>query len=117
MHDITCIVIFVKLRCELKSIKLERENMSRLHYSTLSMFKQNMSHVIRKPSFCIYAISAFIFATLIVQSLYFLNGCTARLVSDLVGNPEDWFSHDAARIAGTLAMPLDIASVSASKSL
>ena len=25
-------------------------------------------------------------------------GCTARFVSDLVGNPEDWFSHDAAQM-------------------
>ena len=48
-------------------------------------------------------ISDFIFAAWIVQSLYFLTfrnfksltifcGCTARFVSDLVGNPEDLFS-------------------------
>ena len=53
-------------------------------------------------------ISAFVFAKRIVQSLYFLNfihnfkplailsGCTAWFVSDLVGNPEDWFSHTKA---------------------
>ena len=54
-------------------------------------------------------ISAFVFATRIVQSLYFLNpnfklltiscGCTARFVSDLVENPEDWFSHNEAHFA------------------
>ena len=52
-------------------------------------------------------ISAFVFATRIVQSLYSLNpkiqapraifcGCTARFVSDLVGNPEDRFSQNEA---------------------
>ena len=53
-------------------------------------------------------ISAFVFAIWLVQSLYFLNpknfkplaifyDCTARFVSDLVGNPEDGFSHDEAQ--------------------
>ena len=71
-----------------------------------------MSLVMRKPAFRIcenkiehQLISAFVFATQIVQSLYFLNpkfqasifcGCTARFVSDLVGNPEDRFSHNEA---------------------
>ena len=49
-------------------------------------------------------ISAFIFATRIVQSLYFLKlkpliilcGSTTWFVSDLVGNPECWFSHNKA---------------------
>ena len=73
----------------------------------------------RKPAFCIsekqrrrsaaitaQLISAFVFATKIVQSLFFLNPkfqvsshllvCTACFVLDLVGNPEDRFSHDAA---------------------
>ena len=46
------------------------------------------------------------FAIRIVQSRYLLNpkfqassylcGCTARFVSDLVGNPEDRFSHNEA---------------------
>ena len=44
-------------------------------------------------------ISVFVFATRIIQSLYFLNfkhlaiffDCTARFVLDLVGNPEDRF--------------------------
>ena len=61
-------------------------------------------------SFAIAAklISAFVFATQIVQTLYFLNpkfqasshisDCTALFVSDLVGNPEDWFSHNEAQI-------------------
>ena len=54
-------------------------------------------------------ISAFVFAKRIVQPLYFINpkfqapidifcGCTARFMSDLVGNPEDRFSHDAAEL-------------------
>ena len=51
-------------------------------------------------------ISAFVFATRIVQSLFYLNfkplailcGCTARFVSDLVGNPEDRFSHNEAHL-------------------
>ena len=53
-------------------------------------------------------ISAFVFATRIVQSLFFLNpkfkplamfcSCTARFVSDLGGNPEDRFSDDEAQI-------------------
>ena len=40
------------------------------------------------------------------KSVYFLNpkvsshfcGCTARFVSDLVGNPKDRFSHDMAHL-------------------
>ena len=60
-------------------------------------------------------ISVFVFTTQIVQSLYFLNlefqasrsscvfcGCTARFVSDLVGNPEDRFSHNKAQIISKL---------------
>ena len=66
----------------------------------------------RKSAFCICEnkdadqlrgdrklISAFVFASRIIQSLYFLNtkfhvifcGCTARFMSDQVGNPEDRF--------------------------
>ena len=47
-------------------------------------------------------ISAFVFAIQIVQSLYCLypkfqaSGCTAQFVSDVVGNPEDRFSHNEA---------------------
>ena len=58
-------------------------------------------------------ISAFFFATRIIRSLFFLNpkfqassifcGCTARFVSDLVGNPEDRFSHNEAHL-----MPINI---------
>ena len=51
-------------------------------------------------------ISAFVFATRIVQSLYFLNfkllaifcGCTAGFVSDLARNPEHRFSHKEAQL-------------------
>ena len=91
--------------------------------TTERVLNRYMSLVMRKPAFA-YAktktqiscailiaqlISAFVFATQIVQSLYYLNpklqviiaifrGCTARFVSDLVGNPEDRFSHNEAHI-------------------
>ena len=50
--------------------------------------------------------STIVFAVYIVLSLFLLNfkplaifcGCTTRLVSDLVGNPEDRFIHDTAQI-------------------
>ena len=78
-----------------------------------------MSRVMRKPVFCIcenkdadQLRSAFVFTTRIVQSLYFLNpkfqasshhcGCTARFVWDLVGNPEDRFSHNETHIIRAL---------------
>ena len=87
-----------------------------------TIYRKYMSLVMRKPFF-VYAktrtqiscavtaqlISAFVFASWIEQSLYFLNrnftplailcGCTARLVSDLVGKPEVRFSCVAAHIA------------------
>ena len=76
----------------------------------------------RKLAFCIcknkdpavtaQLISVFVFATWIVQSLYCLYpnfkplaifcGCTARFVSDLVGNPEDQFSHNEAHMVHVL---------------
>ena len=55
------------------------------------------------------------FATWIVQSLCFLNpisslaifcGCTARFVSDLVGNPEDRFSDVAAHMSHVMIKPV-----------
>ena len=76
----------------------------------------------RKPTICrcknkgtqiscevtVKLISAFVFATKIVQSLFFLNlkfqalaifcGCTALFELDLVGIPKDMFSHDFAQI-------------------
>ena len=69
----------------------------------------------RTPDFCIcenkdtdQLISTFVFATRIVQSLYFLNAKLqasshilwqySLVVSDLVGNPEDQFSHNDAQI-------------------
>ena len=78
----------------------------------------------RKPAFCICEnkdadtaklISVFVFATQIVQSLYFLNtnfkplaifcGCTAQFVSELVGNPEDRFSHNEAQLSLVIRKP------------
>ena len=69
----------------------------------------------RKPAFCIceikdadqlcgyHAADQRLQFCYIVQSLYFLfkclasfSGCTAQFVWDLVGNPEDMFSHDVA---------------------
>ena len=55
--------------------------------------------------------SAFAFATRIVQLLFFLNpkfpdifcACTARFVSDLVGNLEDRFCHVAAQFRAFLS--------------
>ena len=57
-------------------------------------------------------ISTFGFAAKIELSLYFENskfqlltifcGCTARFVSDLVGNPEDKFSHHTAHIISVI---------------
>ena len=81
-----------------------------------------MSRVVRKPVFFAYAktktqisfavtaklISAFVFATRIVQSLYFLNPkfqasshllwLNSPVLSNLVGNPEDRFSHNEAQM-------------------
>ena len=76
------------------------------------MRKADFANAKKKPqiSFAVTAklISAFVFATWIVQSLYYLNskfkplavfcGCTARPVSDLVGEPEDRFSQNEAQI-------------------
>ena len=70
----------------------------------------------RKPTFCIWEnkgadqlrgnralISAFVFPTCIVQSLFFLNPkFQARFVWDQVGNPEDRFSHKEAHMISTL---------------
>ena len=79
-----------------------------LNFLKMQQTQAHMSRTVRKPAFCIYAktkaqisfavtaklIRAFVFATRIVQSLYFLNpnfkplaifcGCTAWFVSDLV---------------------------------
>ena len=84
--------------------------------------KKNICRCIRKPVFCLVCknkrrrisfavnvklISAFVFATRIVQSLFSsrnskLLPCfydyTGLFVSDLVGNPKCWFSHAAAHI-------------------
>ena len=83
-----------------------------------------MSRIIRKPAFCIcqkkaqiscavtaqlnttQLISAFVFATYTVQSLFFLNPnflASNHLLwlnsPDLVGNPESRFSNDVAHIS------------------
>ena len=79
--------------------------------------KCKMSRIVGKPDFCLCKnkgavtaklISAFVLASQIVQLLFFLNpkfqlacfcDCAGRFVSDLVGNPEDWFSRVAAQIS------------------
>ena len=63
-----------------------------------------LSHIMRKPAFCICKNKG---TTQIVLSLYFLNpkfqalaiffGCTARFVSNLGGHLEDHFSRDVAQ--------------------
>ena len=78
-----------------------------------------MGRVMRKPAFCVCEnkdaetarlISAFVFATLLPKSkisgflAIFFRG-TAWFVSDLVGNPKDRFSHDAAHM---LLIPIRI---------
>ena len=85
---------------------------------------KHKSLVMRKPAFCIcenkdtdqLLISAFVFATRIVQSLYYLGpkflasshfrGCTARVVSDLVENPEDRYYHNEAHISLLARKPI-----------
>ena len=77
-----------------------------------------MSRIMRKPDFCLcqnkgkigcavtaHLISVFVFATQIVQFLFFLNtkflaicSCTGRSVSDLIVNPEDRFYRIVAHI-------------------
>ena len=59
-----------------------------------------MSRVIRKPDFA-YAKTKALISFAEVQNfkpLAIFCGCTARFVSDLVGNPKDWFSHNEAQI-------------------
>ena len=50
----------------------------------------------RKPAFCIYTFIIRNFKPLAV-----ICGCTARFVWDLVGNPEDLFSHNEAHTSMT----------------
>ena len=94
------------------------------HFYTNSRFIPiyYMSSVIPKPTFCIcektkvqiscsvtmQMFRTFVFATKMVQSLYFLNPkfhapshfLLALFVLDLVGNPEDRFSHNATHTVG-----------------
>ena len=75
----------------------------------------NWSLVVRNPAFCIcenkdaagqrlcfrYIDSTITLLHIIIQNfqpLAIFCGCTARFVSDLVGNPEDRFSHNEAQI-------------------
>ena len=85
-------------------------------------YNYNMRRVMRKYDLCIcknkvqincvvtaQLIRAFVFATKVVnfstslirhfKPLATILGCTARFVSDLVGNPEDRLCHDVAQIA------------------
>ena len=89
-------------------LMIQQHASSRVSYSATSRDNLLFAYVKTKAQIrCMVAvqlISTFVFATWIVQSLYFLNlkfpasshllGCTAWFVSDLVGNPEDRFSCD-----------------------
>ena len=55
-----------------------------------------MNGVTRKPVFCIYR---YMYKNKDADQAIFC-GCTALFVSDLVGNPEDRFSNDAAHMKG-----------------
>ena len=68
----------------------------------------NMSRIMRKPAFCICENKDADQLPSTSQIRNFMpldifSGCTARFVSDLVGNPEDRFSHNEAPI-GTETM-------------
>ena len=87
-----------------------------------------MSHVVRKPFFCIcenkdadqlrgnseadqrlclrykYSTIPLLPSLQNFKPLAILCGCTAQFMSDLVGNPEDRFSHNEAHIMWFLAV-------------
>ena len=94
----------------------------RNHEARFSHNEAHMSRVVRKPVFCIcehkdadLLISAFVFATYIVQSLYFhirnfkplaiLCGCAAQFMSDLVRNREARLSHNEAHMSCVVRKP------------
>ena len=52
-------------------------------------FLRYMSHVVRKPAFCICDNK---------DADQLRSDCAARFLSDMVGNPEDRFSHNEAHI-------------------
>ena len=56
----------------------------------ISVYLDHLSLVVRKPAFCIWENRRKLLAT--------FSGCTAWFVSDLVGNPKDWFSHNKAHL-------------------
>ena len=66
-----------------------------------------MSLIMRKPAFCIcenkdadqlFAVNAKLISAFVYKPLAIFPGRAARFVSDLVGNREDWFSHNEAHI-------------------
>ena len=93
------------------TIKGNMEVWSQYHYLSRVVRKNRLFAYAKTKtqiSFAVIAklISVFVFATQIVQSIHFLNpkiqalvifcDCAARFVSDLVGSPEDLFSHNEA---------------------
>ena len=76
-------------------------------YFTLNCVTTDLSHVLRKPAFCICTREAdqrlcfcYIDSTYIrnFNPLAIFCGCTAQFVSNLVGNPEVLFSHNKAHL-------------------
>ena len=84
-----------------------------LYIVDLDKVKHHMSLVVRKPAFCIFenkdadqlrgkrlcfrytdSTIPLLLKSEISNPLAIFCGYTARFVSDLVGNPEDWFSHN-----------------------
>ena len=92
-----------RLICNLTSLSTEFEGESLIQKTSILHYyaktKTQISSAVTEQ-----LISAFVFATRIVQCLYFLNpivqvcDCTDRFMSDQVGNLEDRFSRVAAHL-------------------
>ena len=87
-------------------------NVARKHFFAYKKIKEPISCTVMAQ--LNELISAFVLATQIVQSLYFLNlkfkslaifsSCTAWFVMGLGRNPEDRFSHDVAQMSVTVSL-------------
>ena len=72
----------------------------------ISISHHYVSRVVRKPAFCICEnkVADQLRGIRIFKPLAILCGCTARFVLDLVGNPEDRFSHNEAHVVSLLRL-------------